>query len=154
MMSEQMGKACSVAPRLRYTPVGHSAFIADHPSVFEHIFDDAVTLCAWNRQPDPLLVNYLQEHAGSGSWERRAQVDGYLPQFEELLAGFEADVGRIRWATELNDLVELFVTLTDAKTVGLRMTATDRATCPRFHSDQVGLRMLCSWVGAGHRVVS
>jgi hypothetical protein len=45
--------------------------------------------------------------------------------------------------------VDLFATLTDAQTVGLRVTATSRATCPRFHSDQVGLRMLCCWLGEG-----
>jgi hypothetical protein len=126
-----------------------AAFIAEHPGVFEHIFDDAVTLCIWNRQPDPILESYLRESVAHGTWERRAEVDGVAPRFEELLTGFEADVGRIRWETELAGLVELFITLTDAKAVGLRMTATDRATCPRFHSDQVGLRMLCSWVGEG-----
>jgi hypothetical protein len=149
MKSQQAGRGYAIAPPWCFTSVGRSAFVADHPGVFERIFDDAVTLCVWNRQPDSILGDYLRENAGSGSWERRAQVDGGAPRFGELLAGFEADVGRIRWETELSELVELFVTLTDAKTVGLRMTATDRATCPRFHSDQVGLRMLCSWVGEG-----
>ena len=137
------------ATPIRYAPVGSSAVVSDHPSVFERLFGDAVTVCIWNRQADPILTNYLRESAGSGSWERRVRIDVASPQFEELLTGFKADVGRVRWVTELSALVDLFATLTDSRTVGLRVTATDRATCPRFHSDQVGLRLLCSWLGEG-----
>jgi hypothetical protein len=139
----------TATPSIRCTSVGSSAFISDHPGVFERIFADAVTVCIWNRQPDPILTNYLRESAGSESWERRARVDMAAPQFEELLTGFKADVGGVRWVTELSALIDLFATLTDSRTVGLRVTATDRATCPRFHSDQVGLRLLCSWLGEG-----
>jgi Protein of unknown function (DUF1826) len=148
-MTVLSGTSVAAATLTRSTSVGSSAVVANHPSVFEHIFADAVTVCIWNRQPDPILTSYLRDSAGSGSWERRARVDVAAPQFEELLTGFKADVGRVRWATELSALVDLFATLTDSRTVGLRVTATDRATCPRFHSDQVGLRLLCSWLGEG-----
>ena len=141
--------AFATASPTRSMPVGGSAVISGHPSVFERIFGDAVTVCIWNRQPDPILTNYLRECARSGSWERRARVDVADPRFEELFTGFKAEVGRIRWVTELSALIDLFATLTDSRTVGLRVTATDAATCPRFHSDQVGLRLLCSWLGEG-----
>jgi hypothetical protein len=148
LLGNREGQGVAATP-IRSTAVGSSAVVSEHPSVFERIFADAVTVCIWNRQPDPILTNYLRESVGSGSWERRARVDVASPQFDELLTGFKADVGRIRWVTELSALIELFSTLTDSRTVGLRMTATDRATCPRFHSDQVGLRLLCSWLGEG-----
>lgn len=141
--------ALAAATPTQSASVGDSAVVSDHPSVFERIFDDAVTVCIWNRQPDTILTNYLRESAGSASWERRARIDVAAPQFEELLTGFKADVGRVRWVTELSALTDLFAALTDSRTVGLRVTATDRATCPRFHSDQVGLRLLCSWLGEG-----
>lgn len=149
MMSEQERVSFAAATPIRCTSVGSTAVVSDHPSVFESIFGDAVTVCIWNRQPDPILTNYLRESARSGSWERRARVDVTDPRLEELLTGFKADVGRVRWVTELSALIDLFATLTDSRTVGLRVTATDRATCPRFHSDQVGLRLLCSWLGEG-----
>jgi len=149
MMFEQARLSFAAATPTRSTSAGGSAVVSSHPSVFERIFDDAVTVCIWNRQPDPILTNYLRESAGSGSWERRARVEVATPQFEELLTGFDADVGRVHWVTELSALVDLFATLTDSGAVGVRVTATDRATCPRFHSDQVGLRLLCSWLGEG-----
>ena len=149
MMSQQARGSLAPATPFRFTSIGSSAVMADHPSVFERIFDDAVTVCVWNRRPDSVLANYLRESLSSGSWERRARVEVDTPRFEDLLTGFEADVGRVRWVTELTALIDLFATLTDSRTVGLRVTATDRATCPRFHSDQVGLRLLCSWLGEG-----
>jgi Protein of unknown function (DUF1826) len=149
MMSNQTNATFAAVTPSQSVTLGNSAVIEDHPSVFEHIFNEDVTVCIWNRPPDPILANYLRNSVGSGSWECRARVDGISPDFEELLTGFPADVGRVRWVTELTALVELFTTLTDARTVGLRITATDRATCPRFHCDQVSLRMLCCWVGEG-----
>jgi Protein of unknown function (DUF1826) len=64
-----------------------------------------------------------------------------------LLAGFEEDLGRVRWATELLCLIDLFAALSDTQRVGVRMVATPRCTCPRFHTDAVGLRLLCTWQG-------
>jgi hypothetical protein len=148
-MSKRANATLAAATYSQSVTSGRSLVVADHPSLFERIFDDDVTVCIWNRPADPILANYLRQSAGSGSWERRARVDVTAPDFEELLAGLQADVGRVRWVTELAALVELFTTLTDARTVGLRVTATDRATCPRFHCDQVGLRLLCCWVGEG-----
>jgi hypothetical protein len=55
----------------------------------------------------------------------------------------------VRLETELSDLVDLFATLTDARQVGVRLTATRGATCPRFHAGQLGLRLSCTWIGAG-----
>ena len=149
MMFERERLSFAAATPTRSTSVAGSAVVSDHPGVFERIFDEDVTVCIWNRQPDPILTNYLREIAGLGSWDRRARIDVASPQYEELLTGFRVDLGRVRWVTELSTLIDLFATLTDSRTVGLRVTATDRATCPRFHSDQVGLRLLCSWLGEG-----
>src|ERR1700722_9927387 len=129
--------------------LGSSAAVSDHPSVFEHVFSADVNVCVWNRQQDPVLTTYLREKITSTSWERRAHIDVTTPRFDELLTGFEYDLGRVRWETELSTLVDLFATLTDSRTVGVRMPATHKSTCPRFHSDQVGLRLLCTWLGEG-----
>lgn len=68
---------------------------------------------------------------------------------EKLLAGFENGLGRIRLTTELAWLIDLFATLSDTQRVGVRMAAAQHRTCPRFHTDAVGLRLLCTWVGEG-----
>jgi len=71
-----------------------------------------------------------------------------------LLAGFEEDLGRVRWATELLCLIDLFAALSDTQRVGVRMVATSRCTRQRFHTDAAALRLLCTWVGKGQEWVA
>ena len=54
MISEQERLSFAIATPIRCTSVGASAVISDHPGVFERIFAGAVTVCIWNRQPDPI----------------------------------------------------------------------------------------------------
>ena len=133
----------------RVACIGRAALLCDSAGVFERIFDEDIALCIWNRPPDEILSAYLQRTASTGNWERMARVDACGPHFEELLCGFEDCVGKIRLVTELAGLVDLFATLTDAQSVGIRMTATRQRECPRFHVDRVGLRLLCTWLGEG-----
>ncbi len=123
--------------------------IADSAALFESIFDDVVNVCIWNRAPDDMLARYLECTVDRGRWERVARVDTDCPELDGLLKGFEPGVGRVRLTTEIAGLIDLFATLSDARVVGVRMMATDGEMCPLFHVDQVGLRLLCTWTGAG-----
>ena len=137
----------------RYESVGCSALLADSAGVFEQLFEDQVQLCIWRRAPDEILLAYLERSVRSGAWERRMEVSVREPGLDEkvrgLLVGFEEDLGRVRWATELLCLIDLFAALSDTQRVGVRMVATPRCTRSRFHTDAAALRLLCTWVGEG-----
>jgi Protein of unknown function (DUF1826) len=139
--------------QLCYESVGCSARLANSAGVFEQLFEEQVQLCIWRRAPDEILRAYLERSVRSGAWERRMEVSVREPSLDEkvrgLLAGFEEDLGRVRWATELLCLIDLFAALSDTQRVGVRMVATPRCTCPRFHTDTGALRLLCTWVGEG-----
>jgi len=144
--------------QLRHESVGCSARLADSAGVFEQLFEEQVQLCIWRRAPDEILRAYLERSVRSGAWERRMEVSIREPSLDEkvrrLLAGFEEDLGRVRWATELLCLIDLFAALSDTQRVGVRMVATPGCTCPRLHTDAVGLRLLCTWVGEGQEWVA
>jgi hypothetical protein len=133
----------------RITRVGRAALLCESASVFERIFDADISLCIWNRWPDEILAAYLPCTLGAGSWERMARVDPRDPDVEQLLCDFEEGVGKVRLLTELTGLVDLMATLTDARSIGVRMIATRERPCPRFHVDRVGVRLLCTWLGEG-----
>jgi Protein of unknown function (DUF1826) len=141
--------ADATAVSVHTTAIGHATFVGDSACVFERIFSDDVSMCIWNRPHDEILCDYLRRAALSGSWQRTARVDPIEPRFDELLYDFADGLGRIRLLTELSTLVDLFATLADAQTVGVRMTATMQRECPRFHVDRVGLRLVCTWLGEG-----
>jgi len=46
-------------------------------------------------------------------------------------------------------LLEIFADLLGAARVGLRLDTLRHAMCPRFHTDRVLLRLLCTYLGAG-----
>jgi Protein of unknown function (DUF1826) len=153
--SERVRHECT---QLRNESVGCSARTADSAGVFEQLFEEQVQLCIWRRAPDEILRAYLERSARSGAWERRMEVSVREPSLDEkvrgLLAGFEEDLGRVRWATELLCLVDIFAALSDTQRVGVRMVATPRCTCPRFRTDTGALRLLCTWVGEGQEWVA
>lgn len=48
---------------------------------------------------------------------------------------------------DIAQLVDMFCCLFDLKRAGLRLTALDRAMCPRFHVDRVPCRLLTTYQG-------
>lgn len=140
-------------PQLRHESVGGSARLADSAGVFEQLFEEQVQVCIWRRAPDEILRAYLERSVRSDAWERRMEVSVREPSLDEkvhrLLEGFEEGLGRVRWATELLCLIDLFAALSDTQRVGVRMVATSRCTCPRFQTDTAALRLVCTWVGEG-----
>jgi len=130
-----------------------SARLADSAGVFEQLFEEQVQLCIWRRAPDEILRAYLERSVRSGAWERRMEVSVREPRLDErvrrLLAGFEEDLGRVRWATELLCLIDVFTALSDTQRVGVRMVATSRCIRQPFRTDAAALRLLCTWVGEG-----
>ena len=153
--SERWRHECT---QLSHESAGRSARLADSAGVFEQLFEEQVQLCIWRRAPDEILRAYLERSVRSGAWERRMEVSVREPSLDEkvrgLLAGFEEDLGRVRWATELLCLIDLFAALSDTQRVGVRMVATSRCTRQRFHTDAAALRLLCTWVGKGQEWVA
>ena len=50
---------------------------------------------------------------------------------------------------DLQDLAACFAAIIGRDTVQLRLSGVDNDSCRRFHADAVGLRMLCTYRGAG-----
>jgi hypothetical protein len=69
-----------------------------------------------------------------------------LEGFLEFLPGAAAPA---RFQRELEGVVELFADLFGSERLGLRLGTLDAPMCPRFHVDRVGVRLLCTYVGAG-----
>ncbi len=57
--------------------------------------------------------------------------------------------GRSALLADMILLAEVMAELLDCPAVGLRLEVLDKPMCPRFHVDRVGIRMLCTYRGAG-----
>jgi hypothetical protein len=76
------------------------------------------------------------------SAESPVDLGGLLQSYGEV-PGHAAFVADVAW------LVGAFACLLDAKRIGLRLRALDKAMCPRFHVDHVPLRLITSYAGVG-----
>jgi hypothetical protein len=115
----------------------------------ERIFEDAISICIWRRPVDAAIARYLSQLSPEKPVERLLRLDAAAPRLETLSEHLPAEPGRDELLEDLFHLVELFSTVCDSNSLGLRFTITRRALCPRFHTDGVGLRLICTWHGPG-----
>ncbi|HKS15082.1 MAG TPA: DUF1826 domain-containing protein [Pseudomonas sp.] len=121
--------------------------------VMTEILQDDVNLAVWQRHLPAQIEDFallalslgkpLADHRVIKVDEAQPLVlQGVLPGATDLQGheGFCADVA---W------LVDAFACLLGARRVGLRLRVLDNPMCPRFHVDQVPVRLLCTYAGRG-----
>ena len=119
--------------------------IAQDEAAFEAIFEDGVNLVVWRRNGrapaiDPTFVDPPRRLMRS--------VGGQSVSSQDVARALDLEAPT-PFATDVASLVELFATLTDAQGVGIRLEATARQTCPKWHTDRVGLRLMTTYAGPG-----
>jgi hypothetical protein len=115
----------------------------------ERFFDDQISICIWRRGPDVAIQQYLFHLQPHKTIERAERVRMDQPAFDSLLRDFPDLPELSHLNTELQGLTDLFATLSDSQSIGVRLMVTRSAPCPRFHVDRVGLRLICTWQGCG-----
>ncbi|MFJ4158007.1 DUF1826 domain-containing protein [Pseudomonas sp. NPDC089752] len=126
---------------------------ADSPQVLTDIFQDGVNMAVWQRRLPAQVEDFAALLVGLGEPLEDLRVldvnEHETPSLSQLLAeaadlqGYESFVADVRW------LVSAFTCLLGARRVGLRLRVLQGAMCPRFHVDNVPLRLLTSYVGPG-----
>jgi hypothetical protein len=139
-------RASPMQPRRPYVP--RSYVVTDKVAGVERIFDDAVSICIWRRGPNLEIQEYLSNLRLDRAIERVEQLQADRPTFEPLLRDLPQLPALSCIRAELQRLTELFATLSDCHSIGVRFAVTRAALCPRFHVDRVGLRLICTWQGA------
>lgn len=143
----------------QYSPAGPSPSVRPYfPRSFSHtadiaglerIFEDDISVCIWRRPVDAAIEGYVSQLSMDKPVERLLRLDAAAPWLDALLQDLPARPGRDELLDDLLHLVELFSTISDSSRLVLRFTISRRALCPRFHSDGVSLRLICTWHGPG-----
>lgn len=116
------------------------------PVVFADIYQEDVNIVTWQRE----LSKSLQHSVGEllvahPSFKSMLTV---TPQNASALLGNEfglADQSEL--VDNITELVDIFCCLFEIPQVGLRLTALDRAMCPKFHVDRVPCRLVTTFQG-------
>ncbi|NBC47181.1 MAG: DUF1826 domain-containing protein [Gammaproteobacteria bacterium] len=148
----------SVAPRL--LPPLTSVILVDDAQPLDHIGHPRISLALWRRRVDPKIERavaslpterLLNGRIALGSTETQAQCMARLQDLLQEHAVEPAGLGW--WLADMAMLAELFTDLV-RRTLGprpitARVETLDRVSCPRFHVDRTGLRLLCTYRGPG-----
>lgn len=112
----------------------------------EAIFDGGTSAVIWRRPFPDLRFERAADLAPGARIARSLRAERVSPG---AIARSLSVPGDSRFAADVAGLAELFATLTGAEELGLRVEVTDRRTCPKFHTDQVVLRLITAYEGQG-----
>ncbi|QGZ29936.1 DUF1826 domain-containing protein [Stutzerimonas stutzeri] len=127
----------------------------DTPAVLAEALSDAVNLAVWQRQLPLHIAGFAQTLLALGeplaeslTLEPDADAECDL-QLRSLASGYRSLAGHAGFVADVAWLVQAFACLLDARRIGLRLRVLDKPMCPRFHVDQVPLRLITTYAGAG-----
>ena len=130
--------------------------IDDVPDVLSQIYNDDITIAIWQRGLSDDTAVYVQ--ALLQSPQKIALKLVATPQklqqelqriFPEIISANSNQFAHHEFLQNINELLEMFSCLFDAKTIGLRINTLERSMCPRFHVDHVPVRLVTTYGGAG-----
>ncbi|MGB5957254.1 DUF1826 domain-containing protein [Pseudomonas sp.] len=138
---------------LAQQPVGIFQVFGETPQVLTEVLQDGVNLAVWRRRLPAQLEDFAELVVSLGqplADQRVIDVDEQqMPVLTDLLReaadlhGYEAFVADVAW------LVAAYTCLVGARRVGLRLRVLAGPMCPRFHVDNVPLRLLTTYAGPG-----
>ncbi|WP_373533406.1 DUF1826 domain-containing protein [Vampirovibrio sp.] len=77
-------------------------------------------------------------------------TDGVKDALSEVMpASAMALEGHEKFIQDITSLIDLYGLLVDTNQVGIRLLSMNKAMCPGFHVDRVGIRLICTYDGPG-----
>lgn len=128
--------------------------VSERMDVLAEILHDDVNLAIWQRRLPVHISEFAEALLAQGdalSVTRHIELDDpeQLVSLADLLPQYSDLPGHGAFLTDLSWLVGAYASLLDARRVGLRLRALDKAMCPRFHVDHVPVRLISSYAGVG-----
>lgn len=123
------------------------------PEALTAIRDMDVNTCFWWRSLDTLAERDLATFTSTTDpFESRLVVgsgDDLASRLGKMVAG-RAPVA-LRWALEKDvvALVRLYARLVEPRDISVNLALLADDACRRFHSDEMGVRMVCTYAGPG-----
>lgn len=140
---------------LQSITAGDDWAIDQDPAVLARIYEDAISISIWQRQLQREVKSYVDELLRksktialklSGSPEQlMEEIQRVFPP--ALISSQDSCVSAASFYTDIHNVLDMFCCLFDAKILGLRINTLEHAMCPRFHTDNVAIRLITTYYG-------
>lgn len=120
---------------------------SDSPESFTDIYRDDTNIAIWQRKFSDELVLAVDEILKTGVRVKIAEAVNVKTVHATLCNALGETSAVRRLSDDITLLVDMFCCLFDLKEAGLRLTALDRAMCPRFHFDRIPCRLVTTYQG-------
>lgn len=129
--------------------VRHATY-GKEPEVFTDIYNEETNIVVWQRELSNTLQDFVDNFLRSNPSFQVAMTvtpQSVLSSLSESLGASHHTDHQTELSENIAELVDMFCCLFDLKRVGLRLTALDRAMCPKFHVDRVPCRLATTFQG-------
>ena len=124
--------------------------VSDDLADLSHIYDPDINLCLIRRKPCAQLKGFVDELLlRPVEIDLAATIDFERFNFSSLLPDCSTISGHNFWWRDVAQLTCIFCDLLGNERVGLRLRTLDHPMCPRFHTDHVPCRLVCTYGGVG-----
>ena len=118
------------------------------PVVLSEIYDEQTNIAVWKRALTPSLEDAVKEFLDSGLVGEITLTTGSENALSDICESL-GEQSPLALRKDIAQLVEMYCVLFDVKRVGLRLRVLDSPMCPRFHTDKVPCRLICTYHGVG-----
>lgn len=114
--------------------------------VLPQIFAPDVNLVSWQRKAEPLITAYCNQLTLAMPLKRIVGIDTVQ---SDIAAALPEAPGKAALLTDITLLCQMFSCLMDCQQLGLRLETLQRPMCPKFHTDHLVCRLVCTYLGPG-----
>ncbi len=145
MMPASVNKLDAISTAAASKRLGRSSCGTD-PLIFADIYQDNINMTTWQRDlSQPLKASVRRFLLSRPDFQSNLTVTPHNVS-SCLNEAFGSDE-YLELVDNITELVEVFCYLLETSHAGLRLTALDRAMCPKFHVDRVPCRLVTTYEG-------
>lgn len=141
----------SAPPKITTHPQSPGTVFGNTPDCLTDIFADHINLAVWERTIPARTCQFVSAYArAAGARDRFISIEpgegaqDLLPEWALQLDGAQD------WLADIRNLTDMYHCLFEPARIGIRLHLLNGTTmCPRFHTDRVSVRLLCTYQGPG-----
>ena len=117
---------------------------SDNADVLTGIFADDVNLASWQRSNDAAISEYCRSLRFSMPLKRIVSADSVQQDIDFALPDAP---GKAALLADIALQCQMFACLMDCQQLGLRLETLSKPMCPKFHTDHLVCRLVCTYMG-------